>query len=197
MTDYTQTSTEALLKKADDCIADVSNRLFELCEILLFLEKRKVAHRAHKAPSFKFYKEVARGQLTPELFAAFAGRPDILKAAVGRSKVIQESILNHEEFVIAKLSKTKITADRTKGTALSMTEAELSRVFPKGQKGTNSFEKQKELLLKNREPKVVPHGPKLVTFETRDAVGIGEYTVPVADLIPHLNALGYEVRKND
>ena len=195
---YNNMRDEQIIALIEDCIQSGLSSQQDICEHLAEMARRRVRHKLHKHPLYKWYAQVADGNLLMGVVALYSGRKQYLDRLVGRSLDMQKAILAERDIDVAQLDrKTQKIVDVRKP-VICLSLADFQRVFPLG-KPPATLKEQREALeaeLASRPVTRTTHGPIVKADATLGILKVGNTSVPFSAIRAALAEIGMTIQEN-
>ena len=197
---YNNMRDEQIIALIEDCIQSGLSSQQDICEHLAEMARRRIRHRLHTHPLYKWYQEVADGKLLMGVVALYHGKRDkpYLNRLVGRSLDMQKAILAERDIDVAQLDrKTQKIVDVRKP-VIRLSLADFQRVFPLG-KPPATLKEQREALeaeLASRPVTRTTHGPIVKADATLGILKVGNTSVPFSAIRAALAEIGMTIQEN-
>ena len=197
---YNNMRDEQIIAMIEDCIQSGLSSQQDICEHLAEMARRRVPHRLHTHPLYKWYQEVADGKLLMGVVALYHGKRDkpYLNRLVGRSLDMQKAILAERDIDVAQLDrKTQKIVDVRKP-VIRLSLADFQRVFPLG-KPPATLKEQREALeaeLASRPVTRTTHGPIVKADAILGILKVGNTSVPFSAIRAALAEIGMTIQEN-
>lgn len=194
---YHNLSATQLKDKLTSLLSDTHNNLYEICCILMLQYDRGHLDPAMRVGVFKWFPQIARGELDPMTALTLDGMDARIRAMVGLPLVEQKRLAKGGTVVVATLGKDgKIVTDDRAIYQLSARDFEM--VFDAGK--VRAFNAQKAILAARTKPKPSTAHRSSVPLDIRvdvsaEEVIVGQMRIKASELIEALAKLGFTCRR--
>ncbi|QWY83592.1 hypothetical protein [Rhizobium phage RHph_X2_26] len=178
-------------------MSDGHKSIAKACEIIVELRKRGEIVECTRTGVYRYYREIAAGQLTAAAVVAFCGMPDMLKRLAGQPAAEQDELASGKRVPVV------VGVDNGEPVVRELDVIRMSRqqrdcVFTPDAKPVPVAEQAKTVKVREHERAKVGERKKLVPVKAEtgsDSVRVGEHLVPAVRLAEALRALGYAVTR--
>ena len=195
VTKYNNMSAEQIISLIEDCVQDGLTRQEEICQHLQEMSRRKIRHRLHRHPLYKWFNEVADRKLAMSVVALYSGKKAYLDHLVGRPIDTQRQIVAELPIDVAQMDRKTNQIVAVRKPVIRLNLSDFKRVFPLG-KPPATFAEQKAALEAELAAKPVTqtqHGPIVRAIKEESVLMVGTVKVPLSVIRTALIEIGAKV----
>ena len=194
---FHNTPTDQLYEMLQAATMETARNISTVCDILFALAERGERHTLMRNSTFRWYREVARGELAPEAIMAFAGLNAILTRLVGIPLGQQRQFADGEPLPVAEKNLTTGDVETSVRPLVQMSMHQLDQVFEAPGK-LRSLTQQKKQALKGDAPAKMSGAPAEPLFTADELTGeivCGSLRFKPGRIRRALGRLGYKLVK--
>ena len=175
-----------IIARIEDLLRDIAMNFTQICDLLILVR----GHHLHRKPMFRWYREVASGNLLAEVVMLMDRKPGYLKCLAGRPRKMQLELARGGEFDWCQEIKGEIVTMRTCWE--KMGAADFKRMFPIGA-SIRSVQEQRAIIEQEMAARPVTHirrQPLARIDVAAQTFSLGKQTVPLGVVIAAMREAG-------